>query len=312
MYETIAALPYWQFGPWTPIDSLPWLQIHSFGTLVAIGLITCLTMASWRGEKKLGVDGEEVQNFGIWLIVVGWIGAHVFNVIFYEPEKLLADPIILFKVWGSISSYGGLFGGIIAVFLWKKIKERKGEEFDTLLWADHGAWTLTFAWFFGRMGCASVHDHPGAQAPESWPLAFQFPDGIIRHDLGFYEMLWWGVIVITILILDRKPRPKGFFLAVVPMMYAPMRFILDFMRVWPESSKGQIESNPLVEFFVDLLQVHPEVFVQHGDMRYWGFTPAQYFSVGIFLVGLYFAFKIKDEDPIEWEEYDPDESAKKG
>ena len=67
----IAALPYWKFGPWTPIDSLPWLQIHSFGTLVAIGLIACLTAASWRGEKKLGVSGEEVQNFGIGLVIVG-------------------------------------------------------------------------------------------------------------------------------------------------------------------------------------------------------------------------------------------------
>ncbi|MGM0555911.1 MAG: prolipoprotein diacylglyceryl transferase [Myxococcota bacterium] len=311
MMEIIAALPYWEFGPWTPIDSLEWLQIHSFGTLVAIGLIVCLTMASWRGEKKLGVDGEEVQNFGIWLIVIGWIGAHVFNVLFYEPEKLLEDPLILFKVWGSISSYGGLFGGLIAIWLWKRLKERKGEEFDMLMWADHAAWTLTFAWFFGRLGCASVHDHIGAKAAESWPLAIDFPQYGIRHDLGLYEAMWWGIIVITVLLLDRKPRPKGFFLAVVPIMYAPVRFILDFMRVWPESSKGQVDANPFVNWWLDLLNVRPETFVEHGDMRYWGLTPAQYFSMGIFLVGLYFLWRLKDKEPMEWKQYERDENDKK-
>ena len=307
MTNVLAALDYWQFGPWTPIDGLPWLQVHSFGTLVAIGLITCLTLASWRAEKKLGISGEEVQNVGIWLIVVGWIFAHVFNVLFYEPEKVLEDPLILLKVWGSISSYGGLLGGIIGIWLWKKWHPK----FDVGLWADHGAWGLTFAWFFGRVGCASVHDHPGAIAPETWFLAIQFPDGTIRHDLGFYEAIWWFVICIVVLWLDRKPRPKGFFLGLVPLMYAPARFVFDFMRVWPAEDIAEASANPIVPLFLDLLNVQAQQYDYGSDLRAFGFTPAQWMSIGLFIFGVIQLWRIRNRPPLEWKEYKhPEDSAK--
>jgi phosphatidylglycerol:prolipoprotein diacylglycerol transferase len=321
--NVLAALPYWKFGPWTLVEELPLinapLQVHSFGMLVAIGLIATLTVASWRGEKKMGISGERVQNFGIFLIIFGWIFSHVFNVVFYEPEKLAENPAIIFEVWGSISSYGGLLGGIIAVFIWNKTHE----DLDLLEWADIAAFSLPVGWFFGRMGCASVHDHPGAIAPESWPLAFAFPEynrigevvgNVPRHDLGFYEMLWWAVIVAAVFWLARNPRPKGFFLGVVFMLYAPVRFVLDFMRVWPASDAGTIDVNPFVGFFLDLLHVQPEVYTYGGDARYLGLTPAQYVSIGIFTAGVLIYLKIKDNPPIEWKQFErkprPDKSSK--
>lgn len=308
--NVIAALPYWKFGPWTLVDNLPIidkpLQVHSFGMLVAIGLIACLTAGSWRAEKKLGISGEEFQNFGIFLIVFGWIFSHVFNVVAYEPERVAQDPMILFRVWGSISSYGGLLGGILGVFIWKATHR----DMDLLKWADHAAWTIPIAYFFGRMGCASVHDHPGAIAPAGWPLAFRFPDGTLRHDLGFYEMWWWAAIIGIVLWLDRKPRPKGFFLGVVFMLYAPVRFILDFMRVWPADKTGNIDVNGFVQFFLNILHVQPEHYVYGGDARYFGLTPAQYVSIGIFLAGLFIYLKVRNNPPMKWQEYHREPSSK--
>ncbi|MFB6350220.1 MAG: prolipoprotein diacylglyceryl transferase family protein, partial [Bradymonadaceae bacterium] len=91
--QTLAALPWFKLGPWTiPGIGLP---VHAFGMMVATGLLVCLAMATWRGETKLGMDGEKVQNFGLWLILVGWIFAHVFNVVFYSPHRVLENPLIL-------------------------------------------------------------------------------------------------------------------------------------------------------------------------------------------------------------------------
>lgn len=279
----IAAIPYdlFTFGPFEiPLLSdltqkmfeVP-LKVHSFGMFVAIGLLTTFTLSARKGERKLGIDGEDVQNFGIYLIAIGWVFAHIFNVIFYEPHKIAEDPLVLLKFWGSISSYGGLFGGIIAAWIWRV----RNKEKDFLMWCDLAAWGLTFSWFFGRVGCASVHDHPGAETDFFLAIS-NWPDGATRHDLGFYEAIWWAVICATVLILDRKPRPRGFYLALVPTMYAPARFFFDFLRVGPE---------------------------QGGDIRYFGMTPAQYFSIGIFLVGLYFWNRVRKEPPIEWKEFDP-------
>ena len=146
----------------------------------------------------------------MFLLVIGWPLSHVFNVIFYEPQLLAEDPMELFRVWGSISSYGGLFGGILAYFIWCY----RNQDVERLKWGDVAITGIMLPWLFGRIGCASVHDHPGALAPD-WFLAIDFPARINmaagpRHDLGLYEAMWWVVIFAVMVWLDRKPRPRGF------------------------------------------------------------------------------------------------------
>lgn len=285
--QLLAAIDYdlFRFGPFEIFKNIPVLKeidflsniaIHSFGLFVAIGMMLTFRLATKRGEEKFGLDGEKIQNFGLLLVGVGWVFAHVFNIIFYEPEQLMEDPWILFKIWGSISSFGGLFGGIFAAFYWRF----KNPKEDFLTWVDLGVYGITFSWMFGRIGCASVHDHPGYETDFILAIS-NWPDGLTRHDLGFYEAIWWAVIVITVLILDRKPLPKGFFIGLVPTMYAPARFLFDFLRVGPE---------------------------QGGDIRYFGLTPAQYFSIGLFFVGIYFIKKTWGQPPVVWKKFDESEN----
>lgn len=345
MQAILGALPFYRLGSWTPLESVPWFQIHAFGTLVAIGLLTCLAMATRRGEQKLDMNGQKVQDFGLWLIVIGWVFAHIFNVLFYTPGRAfdmvqIGDSAVflprLLIIWGSISSYGGLLGGIIALWVWK----RWHPDDDFRLWTDHAVWTLTFAWMFGRMGCSAVHDHLGVSAPEWWPLAFEIPaylGGGIRHDLGFYEFLWWIVIVGTVMWLDRKPRRKGLYMAIVPLMYAPARFTLDFLRLWPLPEGGEgYDISPLARFMLDLFGAQPGSLVRlegqyyaitesvmnsselptellsqgtavYADTRYMGLTPAQYLSIALFVFGVVMLWRIRDEEPIEWDTYEPAE-----
>jgi phosphatidylglycerol:prolipoprotein diacylglycerol transferase len=269
--QILGVLPYWTLGPWH-IGPLP---IYSFGLFVAIGLMICFTLIGRRGEQKLGVSNDDVQNFAFYAVAIGWPLSHVFEVLMYRPGVLLEDPLELFRVWGSISSFGGLIGGIIGIMVWKWRNPHQ----DLLKFMDLAAWGLTVPWFFGRVGCASVHDHPGTLAPD-WPLAIDFParPGLPagpRHDLGFYEALWWIPIIVAVFILDRKPRPKGFFLAVVPIMYAPGRFLFEFLRVGD------------------------------ADTRYLGLTPAQYLSIAIFVFGVQYLWRLRNRPPMEWVKYDP-------
>lgn len=282
----LATLPYWQFGPWPSepfqLGPIP-LQVHSFGLMVALGLLIGISWLSWRSERKMGLSGEEVQNFSLFLIIIGWPLSHVFNVIFYEPQKLAENPLELFKIWGSISSYGGLFGGIIAFVIWIYRREAA----DRLRWAETAVMGLVIPWFFGRIGCATVHDHPGSLAPDWWPLAIEWParPGMPagpRHDLGLYEAIWWGVILIIMLTLDRKPRKAGFYTALIPILYAPARFTFDFFRVPQDLG---------------------------GDIRYFGLTPAQYFSIGIFITGWVMLYRIRNNKVREFVEWQPESAS---
>lgn len=176
---------------------------------------------------------------------------------------LLFPPIRAALLWAGLSSTGGFLGAAIGcgVFCW-----RKGIEF--LEYGDPIAYGLPLGWCFGRMGCSVAHDHPGMRTDFLW-LAVDYPDGP-RFDLGFIEMLFTlclmtGVFLSTIPEKQpdgtRAPRiyPPGVFLAVICIAYAPVRFVMDFLRAPP---------------------------AQGGDVRYVGLTPAQWGMVALLLVGV--------------------------
>ena len=166
----------------------------------------------------------------------------------------------LFKFGSSLSSYGGIVGALLGIALYKWRHKPK----NMMAYLDICAFSLPVGWFFGRVGCAVVHDHPGN--PTDFPLAIIFPDGVARHDLGLYEAMWWVVIIAIFFSLHKAKgeffqRRPGFFLALLPIIYAPVRFSLDFMRKSHE---------------------------QGGDARYLSLTPGQYASLAALTFGVVF------------------------
>ena len=123
-------------------------------------------------------------------------------------------------------------------------------------YADSLAYGLATGWMFGRLGCFTAHDHPGAHT--SFFLAVQYPDGP-RHDLGLYEALWAAGIALFFAWLRRKKRPLGTYVAILTLAYAPVRFGLDFLRARD---------------------------VPEPDPRYFGLTPAQWGCLGVLVAGI--------------------------
>jgi phosphatidylglycerol:prolipoprotein diacylglycerol transferase len=82
----------------------------------------------------------------------------------------------------------------------------------------------------GRLGCALAHDHRGL-ASTSW-IAVRFPEGP-RYDLGLVEFLFLIGMVIAFRILDRHPRPVGFFFGLYGVVYGGFRIWLDTLHLQP-------------------------------------------------------------------------------
>lgn len=227
----IAALPY--IAP-DAVDLVGPLKIQPFGICVVIGMV----VGFWYSERKAsqrGIDYDTVRSLAGWLLIPGWIGAHVFNVLFYNFDGLLDDPLLLFKFWKGISSYGGMLGALFGFLYFCHSRKM-----SMLRVADIPAYGLLVAWGFGRLGCALVHDHPGGLT--DFFLAIDYPadnltlaslglPGGPRHDLGFYEMLYLFAAFGVFVLLTRKPRPDGFAIGLVALLYAPVRFFLEFLRL---------------------------------------------------------------------------------
>jgi phosphatidylglycerol---prolipoprotein diacylglyceryl transferase len=243
-------IPYFR----QPGVSLGPVTVHAFGALVVCAVWLGTTILQRRAQAG-GLERALSSRFVNWILLGAFLGAHLFDRLVYFPGETARDPLSLLRLWEGLSSFGGFVGGTTAGLLFFK---RHVPVAARWVLVDSFAFAFPFAWIFGRLGCFSVHDHIGKLT--TFPLSVRFPDGA-RHDLGLDEALWAMVISATFYVLGRKPRPGGFFLATWAVMYAPMRFFLDFLR--NTDVKGM------------------------SDVRWAGLTPAQWGCILMFLGGVF-------------------------
>jgi phosphatidylglycerol:prolipoprotein diacylglycerol transferase len=226
------------------------ITIHAFGVLVATGILLAFRIIRRRAAAQ-GMDPVLAERLAMRMVIIGFISAHIVDRIAYFPRDVIANPLSLLYIWESISSFGGILGGTL-VAVWFVRRQLTGVPGWRYL--DVIAYAFPSAWFFGRMGCAFAFDHPGYET--KFFLAQRYSDHVIRHNLGLDEAL----LIIPLVLLFRwlssqgKKRAPGFYVGLLALAYAPVRFLLDFLR-W-------------------------------DDARYFGFTPGQYGAVLLAGIGL--------------------------
>lgn len=257
------------------------LTIHAFGVMVALAVIFGEYIAT-RRVKALGLDTRVSDGLIWWAIIIGFIISHLYVVFFYYPGRLLNEPLYLFKIWDGISSLGGIVGGLFAIWLYFRLKQPQMPWGTRMRYLDAVTFAFPFAWIFGRLGCTLAHDHPGVVThfPLSVSLANEQAQAYITHmyaemgrlselppvtelatmgffDLGLLEFLYTLLVIAPIFVIvgRRKDHPPGFFLALFIMVYTPVRFMLDFLRL--------------------------------VDATYLGLTPAQWIMIPLFGLALF-------------------------
>jgi len=264
------------FGPVT---------IHAFGAIVALAVIV-----GWQGivarTRAKSLDPELVQDLMSYVVLSGFVVAHLYSVLAYFPREAMEHPLLLLKFWEDISSFGGFAGGLLGLWLFFRFKARDVDATTRLRYMDAIAYVFPFAWAIGRIACTVAHDHPGTittfplgislKSPEAQAyIAFFYreagrlaelppPAALAKmafNDLGWYEFLYTASLMVpAFILLDRKPRPPGFFLVAFLLLYVPARFSLDFLRI--------------------------------SDARYFGLTPGQYAGIAVFLAAILFMVRI--------------------
>jgi len=256
-------------------------SIKPFGTLVALGVYLGSIIAM-RHARERRLDAKKMNEFIFWVVAAGFIGGHVLDAIFYHPDRVARDPLYVLWLWDGLSSYGGFIGAITGAIAWRI---RRAEKILGYCEVVNSAFPL--AWVFGRAGCSMVHDHPG-RISDAW-FAVRYPlssapglpavpgEGFIgRFDLGLYECLLTIPLALAFWLLwRRRPfRPLGFYTGWMCVAYAPVRFLLDFLR---EREGGGIVG---------------------ADPRYGGLTPAQWACFGLLGLGIYFLRMAYTSDPV--------------
>ncbi|MBI3568111.1 MAG: prolipoprotein diacylglyceryl transferase [Gemmatimonadetes bacterium] len=240
------------------------MHLYAFGVIVASAVMVGLGLVR-RRVRRFRLDPAIGEGFAWYALVGGFLGAHIFSVLLYFPEKVAQHPLVLLKLWEDISSFGGMLGALVGIGIYFWYKAPGLDPHLHRAYVDVAAYAFAFSLAIGRAACSLAHDHPGTLT--RFPLAVSLQSASARayiaqvysdagrlatlpplgtlaslgfHDLGWYEFLYLSVIVApSMLLLDRwfarrhgyGTPSTGLFLAAFVLLYMPARFALDFLRI---------------------------------------------------------------------------------
>jgi phosphatidylglycerol:prolipoprotein diacylglycerol transferase len=138
-------------------------------------------------KKKEG-DVIPMMN-RLWIIVGMTIGALIGSRVIgaLEDPSWMHSPTFanVFAAFNSKTIVGGIYGGLFAVEITKYFLKEKNRSGDLFVFP------LILALIIGRIGCflTALQDHT-AGGPTSLPWGIDYGDGIPRHPLPLYEIIF--------------------------------------------------------------------------------------------------------------------------
>ena len=219
------------------------LTFHWYGVLMALGMASGIALCCAR-EKRYNVPRDTTLDLALIVIPAGIVGARLYYVLFSWREYA-ANPIRALFIWeGGMAVYGSIIGGLVAGFLYAKVKK-----LPFLRLADLFAPSVALGQAIGRWGNFVNQEAYGAVATQAWQQRFPISvfiraDGQWHFATFFYESAWCLAIVAMLLVAERKRlfrRDGGVFRTYV-FLYAVERALVEGLRTdslylgWPAAS----------------------------------------------------------------------------
>lgn len=231
--------------------------IYWYGILAATAFVAAFWTASRRSEVY-GLPGQAIVDLAPWLIGGAIVGARVWYVIYFWSDEFAGKPLweVFMLRRSGLVFYGGLVGASLATIVYARVQRLS-------LWrvADCLAPSIALGHGFGRIGCLMTGCCYGR--PSDLPWAIHFPtdhwsNGIGVHPTQIYESALNFFLYFGLAWFYRRKKFDGQVFAVYLVLYAVLRgFVEAFRGDYPELYLG-------------------------GTV-----TPAQMFSVLIFVVGVF-------------------------
>lgn len=211
------------------------IAVMWYAVIIVSGIILADFMFRREGKLK-GFDEEQLMDIEFWAIVIGFIGARIYYVIFnwaYYSQNL--DQIIAIRS-GGMAIYGGIIAACIVIYYFaRKYK------LDIMLLLDVAAPALMLAQAIGRWANFINQEAHGPEIARSTLEAWYLPNwfieqmninGIYYHPTFLYESLWLFIGLVFVLIFRRILNTfyKGEITAFYAMWYGLGRMVIEGLR----------------------------------------------------------------------------------
>ena len=228
------------------------LAVRWYGLMYVIGFLLAWWLAKRRAKESWSkIKPIQVDDLIFYAMLGVIIGGRLGYCLVYGWDKLLSDPLYIFKITeGGMSFHGGLVGVILAMWWF-------GRRIGRGIWevTDFVAPLVPLGLGFGRVGNFINNELWGRETDVPW--AFNI-NGVGLHPSQLYEAFLEGIVLFVILwAYSSKPRPTMAVSGMFLLGYGAFRFFVEFYRVPDEHlgylfadwvTMGQILSVPMIIF----------------------------------------------------------------
>ena len=213
------------------------ITFFTYGSLVALGFLLATFWAYYQAggfknrnlatSSQTFINPDQVLSLVIWIVVSGIIGARIFYVIQFWPQFSGNLLQVLNIHGGGLVFYGGLIGGLIALFGFCKINS-----LPLLKVLDLVTPSVILGYSVGRLGCFFEGCCYGKIT--HFPFAVHFPllNGL-RHPTQLYSSFIALLIFLLLVYLAKRQSYSGqvFFWGIA--LHSIYRFGIEFLRENP-------------------------------------------------------------------------------
>lgn len=241
------------------------IRIYSLMYILSLFLSIFLVKKDNILRKRINLTDKEIEDYAFMTLFSGIIGARIYYVIF-RWDIYKENPISALYIWnGGLAIHGGIIGGLLAIYLYSKIKKQ-----NLFALTDITVIPLILSQAIGRIGNLAngeIHGVPvftplsvifkgnfndwwqvyqnssfaykstfhdlvpwGIVFPLNTPAGQEFPNYSL-HPAMLYEMVLNLIAFCFLYFYLRKKEPKpGIISFTYLILYAVIRFFVSFFR----------------------------------------------------------------------------------
>lgn len=219
------------------------LEVMWYGVVIAFAMMLCLTLAT-REAKRFSLQQDDVTDLFLWILPFSMIGARLYYVLF-SFQDFKGDLLKIFNLrTGGLAFYGGVLGGLFALWTFTLYKKMKISQ-----WVDFLVVYLPLGQAIGRFGNFFNQEAFGSNTRLPWGMYSAQTKSFLErldpkifpnidpnapvHPTFFYEFLG-NIILFFVLWKIRKQRPQSWVVFSAYLIgYGLLRFVVEGLRTDP-------------------------------------------------------------------------------
>lgn len=225
------------------------ITIHTYGVMVAIGVLAALFTGEARAKKR-NMNADVLYPMTFLCVVLGFCAAKVLFCI-VEWKNFIQNPLSVLSNSGFVV-YGGILGGVLTAYIYCRIKKLSFVDYFDLMMP-----SVALAQGFGRLGCFFAGCCYGRETDSFIGITFfhsdYAPNGVKMIPTQLFSSAGMFIIAGILFRYASKERPKTKVGALYLILYSIGRFTIEFFRNDYRGEVGIFSTSQFLSFFVLIL-----------------------------------------------------------